>query len=153
MKKRILLGVMAGLMLAGPHLCEAQDGGYWRAADSMANTITSDIAISNTKVTIDLVSFPLAQIRKLKPAEVAVIFNADINAGETGNLYRLNVPAGHRFQHHNTLCGSDDTQWMATYISGRTLEVAFFSGPDIPVFTMEAFQNPANHCGLFTYSR
>ncbi len=95
----------------------------------------------------------MAPIRKLGSAEVAAAFDADSNASGTGNLYRLTVPAAKRFLHHNTLCGSEDTQWMATYVEDRTLHVAFFSGADTPVFTVDALANSTDLCGRFSYSR
>ena len=42
---------------------------------------------------------------------------------------------------------------MATYVSGRTLQVDFFSGSNPPVLTFEALSNTANLCGTFTYRR
>ncbi len=131
----------------------AQDKGYWRAASSTATAITGDIAIANNKITIDFATFTLAPIRALTAAEVGAAFNADVNAPGNGYLYRLNVPAGRRFMHHNTLCGTEDTQWLATYVEGRSLQAAFFSGPNLPVFTLDALENSMDRCGTFTYAR
>jgi hypothetical protein len=131
----------------------AQDKGYWRAASTTANSITGDIAVSDTKVTINFAVFPLVQARRLNPGEVSAAFDADVNAGGTGALYRLTVPAARRFLHHNTLCGTEETQWMATYVSERTLQVAFFSGSESPVFTLDALRNSTDLCGNFTYAR
>jgi hypothetical protein len=55
--------------------------------------------------------------------------------------------------HKNTLCGSDDAQWMATYVVGKDLQIAFFSGATMPVFTIDALANNPNLCGTFTYTR
>ena len=145
--------VTAALALACSLACAAQDKGYWQAASSTANSITGDINIADSRVTIDFTAFPLAPIRKLAPAEVSAAFDADVNTGGTGNLYRLSVPAGKRFLHRNTLCGTEDTQWMATYVSGKTLQVAFFSGESAPVFTVDALANSTDLCGTFTYVR
>jgi hypothetical protein len=93
----------------------------------------------------------MAQIRTLSPAEVAIAFDADSGSATPGNLYRLSIPANRKLMGKNTLCGSDDTQWMATSVSGKTLQLAFFSGPSMPVFTPEAFANPTNLCGIFAY--
>jgi hypothetical protein len=133
--------------------CAAQDNGYWRAASTNAKAITGDISIGDDKVFINFLAFRIAQARTLGPAEVAAAFDADVNAGGNGELYHLNVPADHRFLHHNTLCGTEETQWMATYVSGRTLQVAFFSGQTPPVLTIDALQNSTDLCGTFTYSR
>lgn len=157
MKIPIRLSAAAILMAMPVLTCSlsalAQERGYWRAASSNAEAITSDVAISNTKISINLTSFTIAQIRKLQPAEINAAFDADIGAGGSGNLYRLNVPAGQRFAHHNTLCGSDDTEWMATYVQGRNLQIAFFSGSSMPVLTPDALANSTNVCGAYSYVR
>ena len=153
MRKHLALFVAVGLLAAGSISCAAQDGGYWRAASSAAVSITGDIAISPTKVMINFSSFPLVQVRKLKPVEVSSVFDADVNAGIEGTLYRLNIPAAKRFLHHNTLCEDEDTKWMATYVAGRSLQVAFFSGDEQPVFQFGVIQNSPALCGTYTYGR
>jgi hypothetical protein len=141
------------LILACSLTCLSQDQGYWRASSSTANSITGDIALSASKVTIDFVSFQMVQARTLTPAEVAAVFDADANAGVGGRLYHVPVPAAKRFLHHNTLCGTEQTEWMATFVSGGLLQVAFFSGAEAPVLTFEAVGNSTDLCGTFTYSR
>ncbi len=153
MSRGILLGAVASLMLICSLPVVAQDKGYWRAVSSNAISITGDLSISDAKIAINFVNFPLAQIRRLQPAESSAAFDADPGEGGVGFLYRLNVPADKRFLHHNTLCGSDDTQWLATYAHGRSLRVAFFSGSDMPVLTTDALANSSDVCGTFTYSR
>lgn len=127
MQSANLAGMLLGLvaLFAGTQ-ARAQDQGYWRAASSNANAITGDVTISVSRVTIDYFTFTMAPIRKLKPFEVSSVFDADVNAGIEGMLYRLKVPPNQRFLHKNTLCGDEETQWMATYVTGRTLSVAFF---------------------------
>ena len=85
--------VVAGALMAGSLACAAQDKGYWRAASTETVKMTGDIAIADLKVTINFVTFPLAPIRRLKPVEVSAVFDADVNAGISGDLYRLRVPA------------------------------------------------------------
>ena len=133
--------------------CAAQDRGYWYAASSTAQSITSDIALSNDTIKINFNAVPMQRVRDLAPAEVSAAFDADVNAGVKGALYRLNVPASRHFVHHNTLCGSEDTHWMATYAIDRRLQVAFFSGSEPPVFTLDALRNSTNLCGTFSYAR
>ncbi len=145
--------VAAALFFMVANAARAQDKGYWRAASSAANSITGDISISPTRVTINFTSFPIAEIRKLSTPEVSAVFSADSNGGGSGDLYRLNVPAERRFLHHNTLCGSDDAEWMATYVSGRNLDVAFFSGSTPPQMSFDAMNNSTSLCGVFIYSR
>ncbi|MGB8028970.1 MAG: hypothetical protein WCF30_04815 [Terracidiphilus sp.] len=152
MWKWMVLGAAVS-MLAGAARANAQDGGAWRAASTNAISITSDIAIGKDKLSIDYLVYPLAPIRTLKPVEVSAVFDADVNAGISGMLYRLRIPARQRFLKKNTLCGDEDTQWMATYATGHTLEVAFFSGDDMPVFTFDAISKSTALCGTFAYSR
>ena len=134
-------------------LSAAQQNGYWRAASTNALAITSDIAISTRSISINFDAFPLAEIRKLTPAEISAAFDADLNAGGSGSLYRVNIPAAKRFVKKSPLCGSEDTQWMVAYISGKTLTVSFFSGSDAPTLTFEALNNATNRCGTFIYAR
>jgi hypothetical protein len=129
----------------------AQDKGYWRATSSTAKSITGDVAISDEKISINLVSFTVARIRALGQAEAGALFDAEGTAGGNGSLYRLIVPGERKFLHKNSLCGSDDTQWMVTYVEGRSLQVAFFSGAKPPVFTSDALANSTDLCGKFGY--
>lgn len=153
MKNHLALYVIVGLLALCTQSCAAQDRGYWRAASSNAAAVTGDIALSNSKVTINFSAFPLVQVRRLKPAEVSSVFDADVNAGIEGTLYRVSVPADKRFLHRNTLCGDENTTWMATYVSGHSMQVAFFSGDSEPVFKFGAMQNSPVLCGTFTYVR
>jgi len=154
-----MCGVAAAWMLgwsvcAGAWAQDAnQDRGYWQAASQTAREITGDIAISETKLSINFSRFTLAQIRELTPAEATAAFGAEARASGGGNLYRLDVPGEKRFAHHNTLCGEQETQWMATWSDGRTLQVAFFSGSDMPVLTEQALAQSQNVCELLTYGR
>jgi hypothetical protein len=153
MRRNSPLLAFAALLCCCSLTAIAQDKGYWRAASTNADAITGDLTISESRLSINMTAFPLAQIRPLKPTESGAMFDADPGEGGSGYLYRLSVPAGRRFLHHNTLCGSDDTQWMATYVHGRGLRVAFFSGTDMPVMTPDALGNSTDVCGTFSYSR
>jgi hypothetical protein len=156
MRKWMVLCAAAGAMLAAfadVARADAQDRGAWRAASSNAISITSDVTVGKDSVTIDFMTFPLAPIRTLKPVEVSAVFDADVSAGISGMLYRMKVPAAQRFLHKNSLCGGEDTQWMATYVTGHTLNVAFFSGDDMPVFTFDAISKTTDLCGTFGYDR
>jgi hypothetical protein len=131
----------------------AQDAGYWRAASKNASSITGDVALSNSKVSINFLSFTIAPIRSLKPEEAVAAFDADSTVPGGGNLYRLDVPGATKFMHKNTLCGGEDTTWMATYASGRNLQIAFFSGAKPPVLTIDALANSTDLCGTYSYQR
>ena len=150
---------LLGLVFAGVLVCSSvagqtasQEKGYWRASSTTAKAVTGDLQLSALKVTIDFLSFTVAQIRELKPEEATAAFGS-YAAGGTGNLYRLSIPRDKKFLHKNTLCGTEDTQWMVTYAAGKDLQVAFFSGEAMPVFTADAVANSTSLCGTYSYVR
>lgn len=131
----------------------AQEAGYWRASSTTAKHITGDVALTDEKISINFSTYWIAQIRALTPAELSAAFAADANAPGSGNLYRLSIPSDKKMLHKSTLCGGEDTQWLATYASGRTLQLAFFSTSQMPVLTTDALSNNSNLCGVFGYTR
>jgi hypothetical protein len=131
----------------------AQEKGAWGAVSSNARSITGDVELSNEKISINFVTFTMARIRPLEKAELSAAFDADSNANGTGSLYRLNIPAARKFLKKNSLCGAEDTEWMATYVRGNSLQLAFFSGEKPPVFTLEALANSSDACGVFAYGK
>jgi hypothetical protein len=131
----------------------AQERGNWRPASKTAQSITGSLTFGDERMTINFFSFAVAEIRPLKPAEVAAAFDASDASSGAGHLYRVSIPGDKRFLHKNTLCGSDETQWMATYVSGKELQIAFFSNATPPVFTTEALSDNVNLCGTFGYVR
>jgi hypothetical protein len=151
MKRLTHLCALAALVLATAGPLHAQDNGYWKAVSKTARSITGDISIKNEKLTIYFSVFIIAEIRSLEAAEAMSVFNAD--EGGSGNLYRLNIPADRQFLHRNTLCGAEPTEWMATYRTGKDMQIAFFSGSKMPVFTPDAISSSTNLCGTYTYSR
>ena len=152
MKCNQVMCTILGCVLSCCFTAAAQEKGYWRAASSTAQSITGDVTLSTDKIAINFASFPIAQIRGLEPGELSAVFEAEGGAGG-GNLYRLSIPATKVFLHKNTLCGSEQTQWMATYVSGRMLHLAFFSGTKIPVLTPDGIANSTDLCGTFLYGR
>lgn len=136
---------------------QQQDKGYWRASNSTAKGTTGDIAISGDRIAINFLQFPISEIRTLTPAEVSALFDlpADDASAQhaTGALYRITIPGGRRFLHKNTLCGNDDATWMATYASGKDLNVAIFSGAAMPALTFDALANSGTTCGTYQYTR
>ena len=152
MKLRKLFPAAVTFALLGVPFSLAQDGGTWRASSPTARAITGDIAFFNQKISIDLSAYTVAQIRPLKPGEAAAIFDG-IQPGGAGNLYRTSIPGEKRFLHKNTICGSEETQWVVTYVTGHELELAFFSGAKMPVMTPEVIANTTDLCGTFSYVR
>lgn len=134
-------------------LSAQQEIGLWRATSSNAKAITGDIALSAEKLTINFLAFTMVRVRALEKTEAPAAFDTETNPNGAGSLYRLNVPAATKLLRKNTLCGSDDTQWMATYVTAHSLQIAFFSGQKPPVFTQEAIGNSSDLCGTYSYVR
>ena len=129
----------------------AQENGMWRAANSTAKSITGDIALANEKITINFLSFTMVKIRALEKSELSAAFDADSKANGSGSLFRLDIPASRKFLKKNSLCGAEDTEWMATYVQGRSLQIAFFSGQKPPLLTLDALANSSDTCGTYSY--
>jgi hypothetical protein len=153
MKREKLFCAIVGSVLACCVSVKAQEKGNWRAANSPALSITGDVAFSDAKIAINFSSFPIARIRDLEPGEVSAVFDVDSNAGGRGTLYRLSIPAAKKFLRKNTLCGDEDTQWVAAFVAERSLHLAFFSGQKMPVFALDAISNSTDLCGTFAYVR
>lgn len=141
------------LFVCGGLLAAAQQNGMWRADNQTARSITGDIAISDQKFSIGLTSFPMVHVRELTAAELSAAFDAPAATPAVGNLYKLHIPAGKTFLRRNTLCGSEDTEWLATYAVKSELQLAFFSGQRPPTLTIEALADSTNTCGTYTYFR
>ncbi len=152
MRTRLALFVLALACAVGLH-AQQPEKGSWRAASNTAASITGDIAISGSKISINFVSFLISPARPIKPTEVAAVFDEAIDTAGNGQLYHLKIPAARRFVGHNTLCGTQDTEWMVVYVAKPELKVAFFSGEEVPLLTFDALQKSTNLCGTFTYVR
>jgi hypothetical protein len=153
MRLKTLRRALTGSLLIYCLTVAAQEKGSWRTASSTARSITGDVALSDEKISINLSTFTMVRVRSLDKVEMSAAFDADSNAAGSGSLYRLSIPATKKFLHRNSLCGDEDTQWMATYVSGRSLQLAFFSGEQVPTFTLDAISNSTALCGTFTYGK
>jgi hypothetical protein len=151
MPNRLPKAIAASILLLCLTLA-AQEKGYWRAASSNAKSITGDVTLYDQKLMINFINFPMVRVRVLEKAELSAAFDADSRANGTGSLYRLTIPAQRKFLGHNTICGTDDTTWMAAYVAGHSLQLAFFSGDKPPVFTLEALANSTDLCGTYSYT-
>lgn len=140
---------MVLLCVVGP--AAAQEKGYWNATSNTARSITGDLSFAPDKITINFTTFTLAQIRTLKTDEQQALF-PDVGPG-AGNFYRVQIPSDKKFLRKNTLCGSDETDWIVTWVSAKTLHVAMFSGGSIPTLTPEALASNQRLCGTYMYSR
>jgi hypothetical protein len=151
MQKRLQRALTTSLLLCTLTLT-AQENGNWRASSTTARAITGDVALSGEKLFINFTGFTMSRIRSLEKPEISALFDADSTAVDgTAGLYRLDIPSAKKFLHKNTLCGSDDTQWMVAYASGRTLQLAFFSSQKPPLLTLDALSNSTDLCGKYSY--
>ena len=147
-RRYLEIGSLSGLQ------ADLRQRGIRRRSRSQAlENVTGDIAFTDIKLILNFSAFTIAQIRELQPAEITALFPSAGTDSGTGNLYRTSIPADKRLLHKNTLCGADETQWLSTFVSGRHLQLAFFSGASIPKLTPEALANTTSLCGTFTYVR
>jgi hypothetical protein len=154
MRIRVSFFVLAfALACAASTAAQQPEKGYWRAASRTAESITGDISFSGSKITINFTSFLISPVRLLKPAEVSAAFDEAVDTAGNGQLYRVTIPASRRFLKNNSLCGSQETQWMAVYVANGALKVAFFSGDSAPLMSFEALHNSTDLCGTYTYVR
>ena len=70
-----------------------------------------------------------------------------------GNLYRVQISSDKKFIRKNSLCGGDETDWVVTWVSGKQLNVAMFSGGAIPTLTPDALASTQRLCGTYMYTR
>ena len=148
--------LFAGIALsccALPLASLAQDTGIWRALSTSAKGVTGDLQLTETRIILNFSGFTLAEIRDLQPEEAKAVFGDSAPANGAGHLYRTEIPAEKRFAHKNTLCGSEEVQWIVTDAAGKTLQVAMFSGAAMPKFTAEAVANTTSLCGTYSYVR
>ncbi len=147
------LSFLALVAIVSTAASPAQEKGQWRAANTTAKAVTGDVLFTDTKIVLNFNGFTAAQIRTLTPDEITALFHTDATANGTGNLFRTDIPGDKRFLHKNTLCGSEDTQWAATYVSGHSLQMALFSGAAMPKLTPEELANTTTLCGTYSYVR
>jgi hypothetical protein len=141
----------ACLLMTAPAV--AQDTGYWKATSKTAYSVTGDIVIEPEKLVMNFSSFIMSNVRHAEGAEVSAVFDAPADGNPGANLYRLNIPAGKKFLHKNTLCGAEDTTYMMVYREDKTLQVAFFSGAAMPKLTTADVQNSGTLCGTYMYQK
>jgi hypothetical protein len=149
--KRTPVRASACLLLIFCLTAAAQELGYWRAASNTARAITGDITLSEEKIGINFLAFPMVRVRALSDSELSAAFDADQGATGSGSLYKIDISGSRKFLHKNTLCGNEDAEWMATYVSGRSLRLAFFSSQKPPLLTIEGRTNATDLCGTYSY--
>jgi hypothetical protein len=129
----------------------AQEMGYWRAASSTARAITGDITLSGERIGINFVTFAIVRVRPLTESELSATFDVDNSAAHSGSLYKVDISGSRKFLHKNTLCANEDAEWMATDLSGHSLQVAFFSSQKPPLLTIDGRANATDLCGTYSY--
>jgi hypothetical protein len=150
MRMRLMKMLVVAAVVCGTIAVAQLERGAWRAVSNTARSITGDVALTDERISINFTNFTIARVRALEQKELSALFETE---GGSGSLYRMDVPAAKRFLHKNTLCGDSDVQYMATYVQGKELRLAFFSGGKAPVITAESLANTTDLCGTYTYSR
>jgi hypothetical protein len=152
MKKRMVVRG-CGESAAGGCGCSQRAGrGGWYAASTNAISITGDIAISKGK------------FRSTSSVSAGADSHVEAGGGERGVRRRCErgdqrdalpaedpggaaLSAKEHFVRGRGYAVDGDLRY------GHTLEVAFFSGDDMPVFTFDAISKSTALCGTFAYSR
>lgn len=153
MKRLCMVAASVVLAMSSAAQGKSPDNGYWKAVSKTAQSITGDVVLSGERMTIYFQPFTIADLRELTAEEIAGAFNFDSADGVRGKLYRLSIPADRHFLHKNTMCGNEETQYMATAVQGKTMQIAFFSGAKMPSMRPEDLNNSTAVCGTFTYAK
>jgi hypothetical protein len=131
----------------------AQEKGQWRAASKTARSITGDVAFSASRMSINFVGYTIAQLHQLSNEEVSAVFDGADGSTGVGNIYRTDIPGSKKFMGKNTLCGGEDVEYVVTFVSGKELQMGFFSGSAMPTLSGEAMMKATSFCGSYTYTR
>lgn len=154
MKMRVLALFILTFTLFGSVAASAgEKKTYWTAASSNAITITNDVELSASALSIGYINFPINKAKEVSLTEAMAAFDVDTTAPGAGVLYHVNIAASTRFQRNNSLCGGEDALWMLAWTTKHSLKLAFFSGSDQPQLSFEAVSKSQDLCGVFSYTR
>jgi hypothetical protein len=130
----------------------------WLAWSNTASSITGDIRLSSTILTMVRRHYPLRLVRDIDAqnlSDAARIVGAEHPTA--ARLYRTMIPATAKLLNGNDICGLNDANWVLA-VNDRlpddnepTLALAFFSGDREPDFDDEVVSNNTDLCGTYGY--
>lgn len=152
-----LIGLAAAFILAAAYAA-VQSGRVeaaavtWNAMSNTAMSITGDVSISPTDLTLAGADYALTHVASVPVSQRAAIGEVvAVSQPSAADLYRIKIPGARKLHNGNTLCGGKDAIWLLVVSSGPTLALAFFSGAAQPPLDGKALGNSAALCGTFTY--
>lgn len=156
-KKRLVS--VAGALILAAGVAAVQSGHAqaaatkWGAISTTAMSITGDVAMSPTGLTMAGTEYPLTHVATVPAQQRAGIGQFIAVTEPTGaDLYRIKIPGTRKLHNGNTMCGGKDVTWLlAVSGSGPTLALAFFSSAAQPSLDGNALGNSTAVCGTFTY--
>jgi hypothetical protein len=157
LKQRVVL--VAGAFILTAAVAAVQTGraeaaaAKWSAMSTTAMSITGDVTLSPTDLTMAGTGYPLTHVATV-PAQQRAGIGQFIAVTEPAavDLYRIKIPGARKLRNGNTLCGGNDVAWLLVVSgSGPTLALAFFSGAAQPPLDPNALSNSTALCGTFTY--
>jgi uncharacterized RDD family membrane protein YckC len=131
----------------------------WMPHSDSATWVTGPILMSTTGISIKNIIYPLTLTRPLKGNELesaAQIFHLQSSQDDEGWLFRANISSATRLINDNTLCGTDDAQWLIAVVTPdgpsttRELHLMFFSGDSEPAI-QPGLEKSSKECSSFVY--
>jgi hypothetical protein len=125
----------------------------WVAGSTTAMSITGDIKLSSSKLTMVGRDYLLTLVRDIAAEHLSDAGKIVDETKPTGaRLFRTNIPARAKLVKGNTICGPKDAMWLlAVTQDSRSLSLAFFSGNSEP--NLASASESTELCGTFGYFR
>jgi hypothetical protein len=125
----------------------------WLAGSTTAMSITGDIKMSSSKLTMVGRDYLLTLVRDITAEHLSDAGKIVDETKPTGaRLYRITIPARAKLVNGNTICSPKDANWLlAVTRKENILSLAFFSGDGEPNLVTARESNEL--CGTFGYFR
>lgn len=114
-------------------------------------SITGDIKISSSKLTMTGRDYPLTLVRDIGAEHLRDAGKiVDETKPTAAHLYRVKIPARAKLVNGNTICSPKDANWLlAVTQNAHSLSLAFFSGDGEP--NLATASESTELCGTFGY--
>jgi hypothetical protein len=153
----IAIAIVVGLAMSAQ--TRAQSGAQnWTAMSNTAMSITGDIELSPSALTLAGESYPLVLVQNIAAPQLAAAGEIVAMGQPTAaSLYKLTIPATTKLVNGNTICGPNAANWLLTVIgtsppvqTDQMLSLAFFSGSGQP--DLASASSSTSLCGTFSYT-
>jgi hypothetical protein len=129
--------------------------GKWTSASASATSITGNIALTPSAITIDGKEFALSNVQPIAATEATALNTPSMIFGSPKQSFiaQLKVPGKMKLVGGNTLCdGKRDATWVAGVASMGYVGLAFFTGDERPELTEASMSQTLDLCGTYSYS-